>query len=202
MAELVETLAGQPIALQVLVLGLSAFLLEDAICLMAGVLISQGLLNPIVGFLGCWVGIGLGNLALWIGAWSIGPAIVRQPWMQRLVSEDALSKVQTWSEAHGIWVVVISRLVPGTRLAAYVAAGALRLDGLRFPILATLAATIWVGVLIGAGHAVGPRAIDAWNQTPWSKLLGVLVGCGALWVAWRTFKVRLKQRLRSKDDRS
>ena len=81
MPELMETLAGQPAIIQVLLLGLSAFLLEDAICLMAGVLISQGLLSTGVGFAGCWVGIGLGNLLLWFGAYAIGPAIFRRPWM-------------------------------------------------------------------------------------------------------------------------
>jgi len=61
-----------------------------------------------------------------------GPRLFRMRWFARLISEDALEKIQRWTRKYGAWTVVIFRFTPGVRFPGHLMCGAMGLSPWRF----------------------------------------------------------------------
>jgi membrane protein DedA with SNARE-associated domain/rhodanese-related sulfurtransferase len=68
-----------------------------------------------------------------------------------LEPDSCVSQTQTRFERWGVNSLVIAKFVPGLSIIAPPMAGALRIGWLRFVLLSTAAAVLWVGVYLGAG---------------------------------------------------
>ena len=71
------------------------------------------------------------------------------------VKEKDLDRADGWFDAHGGWVVLFGRLVPGARSLVSIPAGLSEMPVLRFTALTALGSTVWNCALIGAGWALG-----------------------------------------------
>lgn len=160
--------------LALLVVG--TFVAEDLTCLSAGLLVAQGRLDFATALTACAGGIYFGDLLLYaLGRWFSGgrrrPRVLR--WFLR---EDELADARSWFARRGLWVILVTRFLPGTRLPTYVAAGMLRTPFLRFAAYFLLAVLIWTPLIVALSMFVGRAAfeqLESWRHAGWWLLLGL-----------------------------
>lgn len=88
-----------------------------------------------------------------------------------LEPDSCVSQTQTRFERWGVNSLVVAKFIPGLAIIAPPMAGALRIGWLRFVLLSTAAAVLWVGVYLGAGAVFN-------SQIEW--LLGELSQFGSI----------------------
>src|SRR6516165_3712606 len=80
-----------------------------------------------------FVGIWIGDLGLFFIARRYGRPVFERAWFKRLVSKKLdLRQSEAWCQNHGTAAMLMSRVIPGTRLPTYVAAGLLKVPTARF----------------------------------------------------------------------
>ena len=128
----------------------ATFVSEDAACLAAGALAATGQISFAFAVASCFSGIVAGDVLLyWIGR-SFGSRLLTFRFVNRFVSERAVSRGSSWLEKRGASAVFISRFVTGLRLPTYLAAGFLKTDFRMFMVYFVLAAAIWTPILVGS----------------------------------------------------
>jgi membrane protein DedA with SNARE-associated domain len=161
-------------------LAAGTLLSEDLTCVAAGLLVRARALDPASGVLGCFAGIYLGDLGLWLVGRGLRRGLLRShrlaAWVERHLPPDALARGRGWIEAHAPGALLAARVLPGMRLPAYLASGVLGLALGRFALWAGLAALVWVPLLVLGTAFLGGRV---------EALLGGLNGSGP-WIAVAT----------------
>lgn len=145
------------------------FLLEDVALVTCVALIGEGKISPLSGFLACFLGISLGDIGLYfIGRFSsqigLNKKIESSPQIKA-----ALVKIKN-SEALN-YLIFISRLIPGTRLPTYIAAGVVKFSAFRFFYLTVISVAIWVAIAILAGKTVNYFLMDRF----WTSLITIVL---------------------------
>lgn len=136
---------------------------EDLACIGAGLLSGTGRLDFLYAAGASFIGIFTGDLIIfWMGS-HFGRPIMRHRWARWFVSERSLNRAQQLFREYGIWIVLITRFVPGTRTATYFSAGALHAPAGRFIAVFALAALLWTPVLVGFSHLVGERLVEMYH---------------------------------------
>lgn len=169
--------AAGGLTLVALLLGLlvATYLSEDLACVAAGLLVAQGLVPVVPAILACLMGIFTGDLGLYLAGRHFGRPALHRPPLRWLVDPARLTRSEAWFRRRGVWAVLLSRFVPGTRAACYVSAGVLRMPLTRYAPVFLLAASVWTPLLVTVAWAVGEPAL-AWLST-WSRW-GLLAGVG------------------------
>lgn len=153
--------------MSILFIILSTFASEDLTCITVGLLVRSGQLDPFVGLIGCFLGIFVGDLGLWLLGRLLGRGILHWPWLSRRFSAQCLEELGQWFDRHGWTAVVAARFLPGTRLPLYVAAGALGRKAGRFVLWAALAGLLWTPLLVMATALLGDAFVG-----PFAYLFG------------------------------
>lgn len=169
---------------QGIALGLMTYVLEDAPTLAASLLVAAGVLSWWPAFLGCFLGIWTGDALLYAAARTWGRSLLARPWMHRWIRPEALDRSERWFTTHGIWVLGLSRLIPGTRLPTYLAAGFLRVPLVLFLVVTGLAALLWTGLLFGITRLYG-EGILAWTGSGVSGAVTLTAGFVLCWLLLR-----------------
>lgn len=142
-----------------------------------------------------------------VGAWilygaaaAIGPVrlhglvVRRGRWLG--VGRDDLERAEAWFDRRGGAAVVIGRCVPLIRSIVSVPAGFRRMPVVRFTVLTAAGSTVWNGVLIGAGAALGDRweeVGDVVGVLQWAVVIAVVLAVG-WWAYNRLFAPWLARR--------
>src|SRR5437870_1679354 len=159
---------------QALTLGLLTFVQEDVPTVSAALLAAAGSLTWKVGFLGCFLGIWIGDALLYGLARGVGRPMMHLSWARRFVDPVAVARSEQWFADKGAWLLLSSRFVPGTRLPTYLAAGFLRLSFGRFLLVTGTAVAVWtVGIFLFA-KTLGSnllRWLERWNSGGLTALL-------------------------------
>jgi membrane protein DedA with SNARE-associated domain len=134
---------------------------EDLTCIAAGVLVAEGQLTFAVAAGGCLAGIVAGDMLLMLAGRLLGNRALELPWIQRIVGAETIARVSRWFARRGGIVVAFSRFVPGTRLAAYLAAGAFGVKTWQFALYVTATALVWVPVLVWLSAVAGAEVVRA-----------------------------------------
>jgi membrane protein DedA with SNARE-associated domain len=122
---------------------------EDLTCAAAGQLVASGRLPWAPAVTGCFAGIYVGDLLLWLAGRILGRRLLRWRWLGRRLPESRLRRLGDWFDRRGAAAIIAARFLPGTRLPLYVAAGALGRKGGRFTLWTFLAALAWTpGVVL------------------------------------------------------
>lgn len=155
---------------------------EDLACIAAGLLVATGRLDFWPATTACFAGIFAGDVLLMLAGRAMGAgALARWPLKGR-ISEPSLERARSWLRRRGVWVILASRFMPGTRLPVYFAAGALRMPVRTFAPFFALACALWTPLLVGAASVAGAaaeRVFAAWaHASVWLALAG-----GAIWFA-------------------
>jgi membrane protein DedA with SNARE-associated domain len=155
--------------LQAAALFAGTFASEDLTSISAGFLIRAGRLNGFVAVFGCFLGIWVSDLGLWLTGRLLG----------RRLRLRAAAQLGRWFERHDAAAVFASRFLPGSRVPLYLAAGALGRKGGRFALWTFLSALVWtpllvLGVTVFGETIVGP--LQSFLGTGWLTLVLAALG--------------------------
>ena len=131
---------------------LFTFAYEDGATLLAATLGAAGKLDVRLGFVSAFLGIWIGDMGLYALGSSLGRRVASTRLSRRFVSDDTLTKAETWFKKRGPLTIVISRFIPGSRLPLYVTAGILKLPSRLFSAITGICAAIWVAAIFGIWH--------------------------------------------------
>jgi membrane protein DedA with SNARE-associated domain len=154
---------------------------EDLACIAAGLLIAEGRIGVAAALGGCGLGIWLGDLGLWVLGRAGRLAAVRARLLEKRVSAQRLKSIADWMTRRAGPAIVASRVMPGMRFPAYVAAGAAGLSFARFSVWCGIAVAFWTPLLVFGSMllgGVGDRSLSP--VTRWGATLGVLATFGVL----------------------
>ncbi len=146
--------------LQALFLALGTLLSEDLSAISGGILASTSPDNlPIILF-GCWAGMWVGDMVYYIVGYTIGKPALLLPFFKKIISETRFEKATQWFEKRGLPVLAITRLLPGTRPATFLAAGVLRFKPIRFIVISLILTFLWALILILLSMRIGHQLLD------------------------------------------
>jgi membrane protein DedA with SNARE-associated domain len=141
-------------ALLVVSLFFATFIYEDGATLLAATLAETGKVSPWLGLISVFLGIWLGDIGLYAVGAGLGQRALGPRWLGRLISAEKLRHASDWFSRRGSWALVISRVIPGTRLPLFFVAGALRFSPRKFAGVTGVCAAAWVFSIFAAGSLV------------------------------------------------
>jgi membrane protein DedA with SNARE-associated domain len=163
--ELVERIgSGEPLTgttrwLTLAGLAVGTLVSEDLASISAGLLAGMGRIGYPSATGAAFVGIFVGDLLIYGLGFFFGRPLLRHRWSRFLFSERAVDRAQRLFHRHGIWIILITRFIPGTRSATYFSAGSLHAPFGRFVLVFALAAALWTPLLVGLSYLIGNRLI-------------------------------------------
>ena len=187
-------------AAQGLTLALLTFVQEDVPTVGASLLAAAGSLTWQAGFLGCFLGIWIGDALLYLIARGIGRPLMQRSWATRYFDPASVARSEQWFARKGTWLLLSSRFVPGTRLPTYLAAGFLRLSFPRFLLVTGTAVAIWTIAIFTLAKFFGPNLANwlrRWNSSGWALLLLVGVSVVTIRFVIKLFQADFRLRLRA-----
>ncbi len=157
----VPPFGGTTLLLAMVLLALATLVSEDLTCFSAGLLVTQGRIDFAAAAAACFLGIFVGDVALYLaGRWMGRPALERAP-LRWVVSEAGVERARAWFQRRGVAVIFLSRFTPGLRLPTYVAAGVVGTPLGVFALWFSLAGLIWTPALVGLAAWAGREAQDS-----------------------------------------
>jgi membrane protein DedA with SNARE-associated domain len=158
--------AAVPLGLP-LALAAATLVSEDLTCVAAGLLVARGELGFATAVVACFLGIFVGDLLLVAaGRWLGRPALDRRP-LRWLVTPESVERSARWFARKGARVVFVSRFVPGSRTALFLAAGLLRAPVAPLALALAVAGAIWTPLLVGLAtyaHSAVLRFVEGWGR--------------------------------------
>jgi membrane protein DedA with SNARE-associated domain len=146
--------------LELLAIALSTFVSEDLACIGAGLLVAAGELSFAQAVGACFCGIFVGDLLIYSMGRYLGRPVVNHRWLGRVFTPERLDRAERQFRRHGIWIILLTRFIPGTRTATYFSAGTLKAPALTFTLTFALAALLWTPVLVGLSSIVGAQLLE------------------------------------------
>lgn len=185
---------------QAATLGAMTFVQEDVPTVGAALLAAAGSLSWPVGFLGVFLGIWIGDALLYLLARCVGRPLLQRPWARRFFNPAAVARSERWFGERGIWLLLTSRFVPGTRLPTYLAAGFLRLPFGTFLLVTGTAVAVWTISIFLLARTFGPdlmRWLAGWNTGGWRLFAAVLFAALTLRLAMKLADRNFRRRIAS-----
>jgi membrane protein DedA with SNARE-associated domain len=161
---------------QALTLAVLTLVQEDTPTVAAALLSAAGSLSWRTAFLGCFLGIWLGDAMLYAAARLLGRPILGRSWARHFSDPAGVTRTEQWFARQGNWLLFSSRFVPGTRLPTYLAAGFLRLPFPRFLVVTGVAVVLWTTLLFVAARSLGEGLFTVVGQRGWSGWSLLLAG--------------------------
>lgn len=191
MSRFVAPLSPPPTVLDYLVnhlgyLGIVAFLAlcgcgipvpEEAPLVLAGVLSSQGALEPTIAFGACLLGALLGDSLMYSIGRTLGHGwLTRHKTVSRFIDAEKEEKFEHAVRRHGFKVLLLTRFLIGVRGPVYYAAGAAKVPYFRFLLWDFISATLVVGIVFGLAYRFGePIARIIHDAEEWLTIGVVMV---------------------------
>ncbi len=174
--------SGPSLLTVLLLIALATLISEDFTLIGTGLLVAQGRVEFLPAASAAFAGIVAGDMMLfWVGR-LFGRRMIRQRPFSWWISAQAIRESSLWLRRRGIVVVLITRVLPGTRLPTNIAAGLLRTSGWRFLAYFTLAGLFWTYPVVWLCSRLGTRFLPRLHEWRW-QLLGVVIAIGvAQWL--------------------
>lgn len=154
---------------QLLAIAAGTLASEDLTCLATGALIGAGHVSPFAGVFTCFIGIYLGDVALWLLGRVGGRRILSVPWVACRVDDAQLRRASQFVDGRIGKLVLTSRFIPGSRLPMYLAVGVLGRATGRFLCWTFVAALVWTPLVV---------LLAAWLGDAFVAPLREIVGTG------------------------
>jgi membrane protein DedA with SNARE-associated domain len=161
-----QTLAG---------IALGTLASEDLASIGAGLLAAAGNITPLEAVVASFAGIFIGDTLIFALGHTFGRPLLRHRLMRWLISEQSVNRAQHLFHRHGIWIILATRFIPGTRTATYFSAGALHAPPLRFMFVFGLAAALWTPLLVGLSFVIGNQLVHYFEVYEAFVLPGLLL---------------------------
>ncbi|MGE0482291.1 MAG: alpha/beta fold hydrolase [Phycisphaerae bacterium] len=166
-------------------IGGATFVSEDLTCIATGLLIRAQHLDLFVGIIGCFVGIFVGDLGLWLLGRVCGRRVLAWRIVQRRLPAARFERLGAWLDQHAFKAVITARFVPGTRFAVYVGAGIVGRRAGRFVLAALVASLLWTPLLVALVVLLGERVVAPLERVLGSGWLALLAALGVLFLIVR-----------------
>lgn len=139
---------------------------EEVPIVAAGIMSSNGHIDPWLAFLSCVIGSVLGDHILYAVGYHFGHSLIyRHPRVAALLHADREAKIEQMVRKHQVKVLVLSRFMVGVRAPVYLAAGVLRVPFAKFFFIDIASATIVVALFFGLSYAYGERLTQFIKQS-------------------------------------
>ncbi len=125
---------------------------EEPTQLAVGVLAHQGILSLGRAVATCWAGIVVGDLAWFLLARRVGPAVLGRRALQGVMTPARRARVERHLARHAFLTVVVSRHLSGLRLAAFALAATHGVRRRTFLLADGLSALASVPLVVSAGY--------------------------------------------------
>jgi membrane protein DedA with SNARE-associated domain len=139
---------------------LLSFISEDATAVSSALLVLGGPVAWPVGFVSCFLGIWAGDLGIYSAARWGGRPLLRSRWLVRRIDPGAIDRLQKKFARRANVTLFVSRFLPGTRVATYVAAGLFSTPLMSFATVTGCAVFIWVTAIFGLTKLLGASALS------------------------------------------
>lgn len=137
---------------------IGTFVLEDLALASSIILIAENKMSLTMAFLACFLGISLGDIAIYmLGFWA-----TRFKLEKRFHSIRKLRGTLSQMKHSGTltYSILISRMIPGTRVPTYLAAGFLKYPFWKFVFLTVVSVSAWVLFALLAGESLNYLLMD------------------------------------------
>jgi membrane protein DedA with SNARE-associated domain len=161
------------------------FLYEDGATLLAATLAASGRLDARLGMAAAIAGIWVGDLGLYAAGALISRYGAYCRRLQRFLSGEALAKAADWFDRHGAFAVVMSRMIPGSRLPLYLAAGAMQMPARRFARITGVCAAVWVSLIFAILRFLPSAAGGPGKLLTWLAAMVMLFAPAILGKVWK-----------------
>ncbi len=159
---------------------------EDLLLLCAGYLVSVGVLEWPLTCLVAGLGVVSSDVVVYLAGRHVAWRSERHA--GTLLSPERLRRATRWFDRWGNRVVLVARLVPGTRALVFITAGMKPVPVGQFLRLDAAGAAIWIPAMLATGYFAGHRVGDLTNVIAAFERAGVLVfiAACALLAVWLT----------------
>lgn len=154
-AEQIARIAELPLWQKGGALTVMAIFSEDLACIVAGILASEGVMTFGWAFLASLIGTFLGDLPTYAIGRIGGIAMLRRRPFRWFLKEERIVQAEEVFTNHAIKIIFSSRLLPGSRLPIYAAAGVLNYPFWKFFAILAVAsglstlALVWMSMRLG-----------------------------------------------------
>ena len=128
---------------------------SEIVLIPAGYLASQEKMNLGMIFVSAILGSMVGAFINYYLAYFVGRKFLEKFGKYFFISNDALTKMDTFFEKHGAISTFTGRLIPGIRQLISIPAGLAHMDILKFSLFTALGAGLWSLILILLGYFIG-----------------------------------------------
>lgn len=162
---------------------LVSLLSEDGATFAAATLAVSGVLDIRLAFLSAFGGLWVGDLGVYFAARFATSVVQRQGVLSRWLANNRPASAQI-NERQG-WALGASRFFPGTRLPAYIKAGAQRMAAGRFAAITAVSAALWISLIFAFFRLAPSQAMMAQGQfVTLGAIVLMMVVLFYLWKAW------------------
>lgn len=126
----------------------------DSLLFTAGIVASQGFLNPVILLIGVISAAILGDNAGYIFGRKIGPAIFNKE-NSLFFNKKYIEQARNFYERHGNKTIILARFMPIVRTFAPIVAGVGAMNYKKFFTYNCLGGILWSGLLLGSGFVLG-----------------------------------------------
>jgi membrane protein DedA with SNARE-associated domain len=135
---------------------------EEAAIVIAGVLSSQGQLNPWIAFAACLAGAIVGDSFMYGIGYRWGHRLfTSHPRFAKLLAEENEAQFHQQLHNHALKIMFIARFLIGIRAPVYVMTGAIRMPYRRFIVYDIISATFVVGTVFWLSYMFGAN-VQEW----------------------------------------
>ncbi len=139
---------------------LGTFVLEDLALISSLALMAENKISFEAAFMACFLGISLGDVGLYLIGYAANGLGIEKHFKFFKKHEATFSKMKR-SQAL-TYSIVISRVIPGTRLPTYLAAGFVKYPFFKFLFLTFASVFAWVLIAFLAGKSLNYLFMDRW----------------------------------------
>jgi membrane protein DedA with SNARE-associated domain len=175
---------------------LFSLLSEDLACIGSGLLASEGVLTLGWAITGSFLAIYVGDIPLYLMGRIGGMTLLRRKPFRWFIREDQILQAESLFEQHGGKLIFSSRLLPGSRLPIYAAAGVLRYPFWRFALYMALAGGLSAVILTWGSMLLG-EVVLKWLKVYETYVFPAFVtGAILIWLTVKTLEILATRRSR------
>lgn len=166
---------------------------EEVPIILAGIVSSQGTLEPFLAFLACVVGALLGDSVMYLIGYHFGHGLImRHPKLAKLLGAQREEYFESAVQKHMFKVMLLARFMVGVRAPVYLSAGVVRAPYRKFILCDLVCATLVVATFFSLAYYFGDNIVHLARDAEFGFTLIVLL-VGALGLLWYYFR-RKRQR--------
>lgn len=173
--ESLSDIADLPLWQRVAAIALATLVSEDLTCIAAGMLASEGAIPFSWALVATILGIFFGDVGLYLVGRAGGLGLLRRPPFRWFLKQERIAQAEDLFREHGAKLIFSSRLLPGSRLPIYAAAGILNYPLWRFALFMFLAGSLSALILVGLSRRLGD-VVFAWLKLYESYAIPVFIG--------------------------